>query len=278
MSTFQNKELAVRFYEEALNGRNLYLLDEICAENFVDHNPEPGKQGSREVVKAMFRGVFEAFPDMKGHIDSIVAEGDRVGAHVTITGTHRGTWNGVPATGRRVTLSGFDWLRVQNGKVTERWGVFDATGMMKQLGMIPGPTASDLKAVSKRYYEMLDKARGDLAAVKNEIFHPLHTSYFSGRGYADVALQQLIHGFYAGFPDLVHVIDEQIAESDTVHNRLTIRGTHKGDFAGAKPTGRTIAVSAMTSHRYVDGKLFEQRVEVDFMSVMVQLGLVPKPA
>jgi steroid delta-isomerase-like uncharacterized protein len=278
-TTVQNKALVTRIYREGFEARNINIFDEVCAEGFVDHNPDPGHPGTRDGAKTMFRGMFEAFPDLKCEINSIVAEGDRVGAHVTMSGTHLGTFNGVPATGRRVKVTGFDWVRVQNGKIAERWGAFDAAGMLAQLGLVPGPSANDLKTMSRRYYEVMDKARGDLAPVKAELLHPQHTAIFTGKPYTDAgALQQLVQGFYAAFPDLTHVVDEQICEGDTVHNRVTVKGTQKGDFAGIKPTGRSVSFIAMTSHRYVDGKLYEQRVEVDFVGCLQQLGAMPKPA
>jgi len=274
--SIHNKSIARRLYQEGLNARKLHVLDEICADNFVDHNPEPGQAPGREGVKAMFRQFFDAFPDMVMRVDSLVAEGDLVGAHVTVTGTHLGAFAGIPATGRTVTVTGFDWVRIQNGKVVERRGVFDQLGMMAQLGAVPGPSAVDLKAMSRRYYDMLDKGRGDLAAIKNELFHPMHTTYFCGQGPIDPSgLQMLAQQFWAAFPDLTHTIAEQICEGDTVVNRLTARGTHNGDFAGVKPTQRTVEVMAVTSHRYADGRLLEQRVEVDMVGVLQQIGAIP---
>jgi steroid delta-isomerase-like uncharacterized protein len=269
--------LVRRFYE-GISARNLNVFDELCAESFTDHNPDPHHGSSREGGKAMFRQFFEAFPDMKMEVVSMVAEGDRVGVNAKVTATHLGAFAGVPPTGRRITVGGFDWIRVKDGKVVERWGVFDMANMLTQLGVIPGPSAGDLKAMSRRYYEIIDKTRGDLATLKAEIFHPQMTVSFGARTFNDVAsMQQLVQGFYASFPDLVHVVEEQIAEGDTVFNRLTIKGTHKADFAGIKATGRPFSITTMTSQRYADGKLIEQRVESDFVGLLTQLGVMAKP-
>jgi steroid delta-isomerase-like uncharacterized protein len=275
----QNKALVTHLFEVGLAKRNIHVLDEVCAATFVDHDPGPtNPKGALEGVKEMFRGVFEAFPDLKCQFNAMVAENDRVGVHVTVTGTHLGAWSGAPATGRHVTHTGFDWFRIQDGKITERWGSWDLAGLFAQLGMIPGPNANDLKAISKRYYEILDKTHGDLASLTKDIFHPQHVAIFSNKPYADAAtLQQLIFGFYAGFPDLVHAIEEQICEGDTVFNRLTVKGTHKGEFAGLKPTGKPFAFRAVSAHRYADGKLVEQRIEGDFLGLMQQLGVKPSP-
>lgn len=278
MTQLQNKSTARRLYE-AVNTRNFHVVDEICADNFVDHNPDPGQLPGREGVKAMFRQFCEAFPDLTLRVDSLVAEGDLVCARVTATGTHLGSFAGLPPTGRLVTVTGFDWVRVQNGKVVERRGVFDQAGMMAQLGAVPGPKASDLKAMSKRYFEMMDRGRGDLAAIKNELFHPRLTAYFGGQGPLDPGdVQQLAQAFWSAFPDLQHDVVEQVCEGDTVINRLTAKGTHAGDFNGIKPTNRKAQVDVISMHRFADGRLLEMSIEVDMVSLLVQIGAMPKPS
>jgi steroid delta-isomerase-like uncharacterized protein len=277
MSTLENKTLVRRFYD-GINAHNINVFDEVCPEGFIDHDAEPNQGKGREGVKAMFRQFFEAFPDMKMEVLAMVAEGDRVAVDAKVTGTHLGAFAGVPATGRTVTVGGFDCVRVKDGKVVERWGVFDMAKLLTQLGVVPGPKAEDLKATSRRYYEAIDKTRGDLASLKTEVFHPQMTVQFGDTLLTDVAsFQGLVSSFYAAFPDLTHVVHDQIAEGDTVINRLTAKGTHKGDFAGMKPTGRSVAITAMSSHRYVDGKLFEQRVQADFVGLLTQLGAIATP-
>ncbi len=63
-----------------------------------------------------------------------IAEGDLVSAFVAVTATHSGEFMGIPATGKAVSANLTDWMRVQNGKVTEHWGVMDTAGLMQQLG------------------------------------------------------------------------------------------------------------------------------------------------
>jgi predicted ester cyclase len=82
---------------------------------------------------------LSAFPDTKMTIEDQLAEGDKVTTRWTATGTHTGELMGIPATGKAVTVTGFDITRYSGGKSVEHWGQFDQMGMMQQLGVIPTP-------------------------------------------------------------------------------------------------------------------------------------------
>ncbi len=140
MSTEQNKSLVRQFVEEVMNKGNVAAIDQLVAPNVVDHAPEvpnlpPGIEGTKQIF-ALYR---VAFPDMRVTIDDEVAEGDRVAWRWTLTGTNTGSMMGMPATGKRVTMTGTDILRIVGGKITERWVNFDQLGMLQQLGVIPAP-------------------------------------------------------------------------------------------------------------------------------------------
>jgi steroid delta-isomerase-like uncharacterized protein len=135
-----NKALAKRFNDEVMNQGKLETIDEIVAEDFVEHQElPPGVPAGREGLKAfvtMFRG---AFPDLKVETTKIVADGDEVWMQSVMTGTHKGELMGIPATGKKVSLAMFDRVVVRDGKAVEHWGVSDDMGMMTQLGVIPEP-------------------------------------------------------------------------------------------------------------------------------------------
>jgi steroid delta-isomerase-like uncharacterized protein len=80
-----------------------------------------------------------AFPDMRVTIEDLVAEGDKVAARWSVTGTHRGELMGIPATGKRVTVTGIEINRFAGGKLVEHWESFDQLSMMQQLGVVPAP-------------------------------------------------------------------------------------------------------------------------------------------
>ena len=140
MATEQDKALIRRFVEELFNRGNLSLADEILADDFVEHEQlPPGIPNGREGVKAMTSMMRSAFPDFKATIDDILADGDKVVIRTTWSGTQKGEFMGMPATGKRMSIGVIDIIRVSNGKFVEHWGQMDAMGMMQQLGAIPAP-------------------------------------------------------------------------------------------------------------------------------------------
>jgi len=130
-----NKEKMLRFYNEVINNHIPKAVDKYVTEDFVDHNPDPGQEPGVEGVKAGFKAWFKSFPDIHMKADFLVEEGDKVVAHVTITGTQKGEFMGMPGKGKLFKISGIDIVRLVDGKAAERWGNFDVPAMMEQLGM-----------------------------------------------------------------------------------------------------------------------------------------------
>jgi predicted ester cyclase len=95
-----------------------------------------GLAGHNAIV-ALFR---TAFPEPWWQIEDLIAEGDRVVARMTMTGTRLGDFFGVPATGRAVTLTGAHILRIADDRIAEHWGSNDDLGLMRRLGVIPEPS------------------------------------------------------------------------------------------------------------------------------------------
>jgi len=140
MSVEENKAILRRMYEEIHNKGNLAAADEFVASEFVDHNPPgpgvpPGPEGVKQGL-GMFRA---AFSDFHATIEDMIAEGDKVVARLTITGTHKGEFMGIAPTGKQVTVGVIDIVRIAGGKMVERWGQEDMLGMMQQLGIVPPP-------------------------------------------------------------------------------------------------------------------------------------------
>lgn len=134
------KEFARRFNDEVFNNRNLDVAAELISDDFVDHDPFPGFPNDKKGALEGFRLMFESFPDSKTTINHLVAEGDRVAIHSTNTGTHKGEFMGIPATGKSTQVDSFDIVRFDaDGKAVEHWGVFDALALMIQLGVVPPP-------------------------------------------------------------------------------------------------------------------------------------------
>jgi steroid delta-isomerase-like uncharacterized protein len=108
-------------------------VDSFFAPEFVSHNNPPGFPPGVDGVKQFFSMFRDAFPDVTVEIDEMVAEGDRVAVATTFTGTHEGELMGVAPTGRRVSVTGIDIVRVADGKIAEHRGLTDIVGLMRQL-------------------------------------------------------------------------------------------------------------------------------------------------
>jgi steroid delta-isomerase-like uncharacterized protein len=81
--------------------------------------------------------LYRAFPDLHITIEDLIEEGDKVVEKDTVTGTHRGEYNGLPPTGKSVSYTEIFIMRFVNGRIAETWGVVDIFSQLKQLGMIP---------------------------------------------------------------------------------------------------------------------------------------------
>jgi steroid delta-isomerase-like uncharacterized protein len=124
---------------EMINSGDTSGMDSVLAADAVDHEEMPGIEGTARERFAAFIGIFRtAFPDIKMTADDVVADGDMVAVRYTVRGTHQGELLGIPATGRRVEVGGFDLMRFENGVIAEHWGLSDSMAMMQQLGVIPG--------------------------------------------------------------------------------------------------------------------------------------------
>src|ERR671923_1003644 len=109
-------------------------LDELTAPEIVDHNPIPNQAPGRDGFKQWMAAARNAFPDLRGTVEDVIVEGDRVAARTTWHGTHRGEFVGVGATGRRGSFSAFHLVRFSQDRAVEWWGTADLLGVLEQLG------------------------------------------------------------------------------------------------------------------------------------------------
>ena len=144
------KSLPQRVFNEILNEGRLEVADEIVAPSFRLHSPtrpEPfeGPDGFKQFVTDLRRG----FPDLKVTIDQTIAEGDTVSIRSRVSGTHLGTYRGIPPTGRRIAQSQLHMFRVADGRIHETWQEIDGLGIMQQLKIFPpgNPPTFLLRAV-----------------------------------------------------------------------------------------------------------------------------------
>jgi steroid delta-isomerase-like uncharacterized protein len=142
VSESENVSVIARFLEEVINQGRLEQADELVAVDFVELDPLPGQRQGREGLKEVIGMMRAAFPDIHWVVEETVASGDKVVARFTWTGTHRGTFLGVPASGRSVSVKGVVIDRLAAGKMADSRILMDNFTMMQQLGVIPGAKSS----------------------------------------------------------------------------------------------------------------------------------------
>ena len=121
---------------EAVAAGNFAALEQLVAPEYKYHGPDGGVldwAGS----KAMIEGYKTAFPDLGFAVTFQVAEGDMVAGYLTATGTNTGPMGDMAATGKPMSVTIMNIVRIANGKIVEEWENFDEAGMMRQLGVMP---------------------------------------------------------------------------------------------------------------------------------------------
>ena len=142
MSTVANKNVILMFIEDVLNQGRLDRADNLVLEDFVELDPLPGQSQGRDGLKEVIRQMRASFPDMHWKVEEMLAEGEKVSTRFTWTGTQRGAFLGIPATGRHITVKGVVIDRLSGGKMADSRILMDTLGIMQQLGAIPPPPAN----------------------------------------------------------------------------------------------------------------------------------------
>ena len=138
MSTEDNKRLVRRLYEET-DKQNFTAMDEFFSADLIDHDPPPipDLKPGLEGIKQAFKVFATAYSDGAHVIHDLIAEGDRVVARVSGTGTHTGEFKGIKPTGKPVEMTGIVIYRIEGGKIVERWAQHNFLGfVMQQLGVV----------------------------------------------------------------------------------------------------------------------------------------------
>ena len=139
----ENKAIVRRYYEEAFNEGRTDLLEELIAEDVVNHDPisdetlTPDEARGYEGFVRHVESAREAFPDAMVRIEEMIAEGDAVLVRFTFEGTNDGPFAGFDPTGKRVTSSTMVLMRLEGGKIVERREESDTLAFLQQLGILP---------------------------------------------------------------------------------------------------------------------------------------------
>jgi steroid delta-isomerase-like uncharacterized protein len=137
LSLSEAAKAVVRRNTEEVQGKGRFeVFEELFADDFVDHTTQAGTgmTADKAGVRRLYTRMREAFPDFHAEIHWQLAEGDRVTTFKTYYGTHEGPFLGIAPTHRKIHFESVDVMRVQNGKITDHWGVGNLLSLMQQIG------------------------------------------------------------------------------------------------------------------------------------------------
>ncbi|MBC8234821.1 ester cyclase, partial [bacterium] len=277
--TEANKELAHRFHMDLFQAGNLDAADEIIAEDFVVHfeGLPPELRHGIEGAKLYAIGIRTAFPDVQITHEDFIAEGDKVVIRWVSRSTHMGNLMGIPPTGERVTATGIDIFRIENGKIAELWQNWNQYGMMQQVGVIPpdredygwgeplevtgepGEKEANKELAHRFHIELFNE--GNLNAADEIIADDFVAHYTAAvppeMKYGTDGVKLTATALRTGLPDIHLISEDTIASGDKVVIRWVMKGTQDGELLGIPPTGKPMEVTGIDIFRIEDGKLAE---------------------
>jgi steroid delta-isomerase-like uncharacterized protein len=292
----RNREVIHRFYR-AVNAKEREVFYDIVHPEFVNHGGAAGDIVGPKALVDSLDPFYAAMPDWHVSEDYVLAEGDKVASRGTITGTHAGPFMGIPASGKAVSWTGTIIYRLDDdGKVIERWQDFDALGMLMQMGVVPpmgpprppaaetgqsgaGASPEQLQAsheAAERFFDAVnahDWAAFDDLLIASCVDHDPAPIQAPGAAGIKASYQAIA----VGFPDAKYTVDHAIADDDLIIVRTTIEGTNTGPVMGVMPTGKPMRWTATRMFRVRDGKIVETWLNMDTISLLMQMGVIPPP-
>jgi steroid delta-isomerase-like uncharacterized protein len=132
---------SIRRLYDVINAGDIDDFGHLLADDFAEREELPGLPPTKAGTLEYFRMLFVAFPDLRMVPEDVIVSGDKAVARAMVTGTHKGAFMGMAATGKQIEVKLIDIIRFgDDGRAREHWGVIDLFGMMQQLGAIPaGP-------------------------------------------------------------------------------------------------------------------------------------------
>jgi steroid delta-isomerase-like uncharacterized protein len=144
-----NKATIRQLYEEVWNKRRLELVDDIIAASHALHDPNvTGSAIGPEAYKRQVARFVAAFPDLHLKMEDIVEEKDKVAVAWTVTGTHKGELMGIPATNKKIFVSGITISHFANSKIMDSYISWDTLGLLQQIGALPAPVQAKSTSAS----------------------------------------------------------------------------------------------------------------------------------
>lgn len=135
-----NVAIVRRYFDEWANQGNVKAAEELIATDMILKNPPLVVEGL-ETYKRSMAGFHTAFPDLHFTVEDLIAQGPKVLVRWSLTGTQQGPFQGRPASGKRVGITGMSLFRLEAGKIREIWVNMDRAALAEQLGPLPSGSA-----------------------------------------------------------------------------------------------------------------------------------------
>jgi steroid delta-isomerase-like uncharacterized protein len=134
----ENRTIVRRLYEEVWNERKLEVVDELISPSHALQGPNvSGSQVGPGLYKQRVVEFTTAFPDLCFHVEDTIAEKEKIVVSWIFSGTHKGEFLEIPATGKKISVEGITIHHIKNGKILDSCARWDALGLLRQLGVVP---------------------------------------------------------------------------------------------------------------------------------------------
>lgn len=305
----ENKVIVRRFYEEVMNNGRVDMLDELMTPDFKDHGETLlGSPAGREVLKQEITGTRQILEGLTVHLQQIHAEGDLVGVRGRMSCVHRGTFLGVPGTGKELSWAALAMLRIQEGRIAERWFNSDSLSIVQQLGFStplarPAPvTGAPAMSSSEGGLPALDAATrtrasasiedvrrlavaiGDpdpnvLSRTMDALLAPgfvLHGEAGSPLVMGRDVLERALFSFKKAWSDVEVTIEASVTEGNAVMAHLRLGCIQRREWMGSPATGKALTWTlTLLAIRSGEG-LSEGWMIQDRLGLFEQLGLMAR--
>ena len=148
MSSDDAKKLVSKYIEEVWNNADLIALNDLTSAEYTYHfggQPPRDKAAPQQFLQA----VHVAFPDWRIQIQAMVAEENTVAVRWKGCVTHQGVFQGIPPTGKKISVCGLNIYQIEEEKIAEEWEQMDSLSMLQQLGVLPPPKSGTDKSPNK---------------------------------------------------------------------------------------------------------------------------------
>jgi steroid delta-isomerase-like uncharacterized protein len=290
----KNIEIIRCAYNEVFGRRHFAAVDDLYTADYIYHSPG-NLDLDREGLKHGLSAYLTAFPDAQMVVEDIFASGDKVASRFRCIGTHRETYEGIPATNKQIVVSSIIIHRLKGGRIVEDWEWENTLSIMQQLGVISIPGFDFVPPSTTRHWEtknplspeeniaiverVIDEFNQGNLDILDEVCSPDFVYHGpSNPDWDRESIKAALGMMHNSIPDIKIKLEDIVATTEKVAYRISWQGTHLGELWGVQPTGKKITRTGMLIDHFSDGKIVEEWQWMDWLGMMRQLGLIPESA